>query len=249
MGLEALIFDADGTLAETDELHRAAYNAAFKSHDLDWTFPSAATTADVIRSYVAQYRNTDTGRRLLEALLDDLVAAKDAKYSRLIENGGAMLRPGVARLLREARNARVPIGITTLLNRNDFEFMLQNHLGVGAASICSVITCGEDLGQNPTIATAFQTTLAALGTSPNRTVAITATPTGAAAGSACGLRVVATPGLYTSSERFPGAGLILSDLGHPAAPFQVIDGDAVGHNFASLEALRSWIDKDQLLAA
>jgi len=151
MGLEALIFDADGTLAETDELHRAAYNAAFKSHDLDWTWspaiyarlPSAATTADVIRSYVAQYRNTDTGRRLLEALLDDLVAAKDAKYSRLIENGGAMLRPGVARLLREARNARVPIGITTLLNRNDFEFMLQNHLGVGAASICSVITCGQ----------------------------------------------------------------------------------------------------------
>jgi beta-phosphoglucomutase-like phosphatase (HAD superfamily) len=34
--LQALIFDVDGTLADTEHLHRAAFNEAFSSADLGW---------------------------------------------------------------------------------------------------------------------------------------------------------------------------------------------------------------------
>jgi beta-phosphoglucomutase-like phosphatase (HAD superfamily) len=34
--IEALIFDVDGTLAETEELHRRAFNETFAANGLDW---------------------------------------------------------------------------------------------------------------------------------------------------------------------------------------------------------------------
>ena len=39
--LSALIFDVDGTLAETEELHREAFNKAFAAAALDWHWDQA----------------------------------------------------------------------------------------------------------------------------------------------------------------------------------------------------------------
>ena len=36
MKLRGLIFDVDGTLADTEETHRVAFNAAFQKPGLDW---------------------------------------------------------------------------------------------------------------------------------------------------------------------------------------------------------------------
>ena len=38
MKLRALIFDVDGTLADTEEAHRGAFNEAFSAHGLDWNW-------------------------------------------------------------------------------------------------------------------------------------------------------------------------------------------------------------------
>tara|TARA_B100001093_G_scaffold480999_1_gene511366 strand:- start:2 stop:166 length:165 start_codon:yes stop_codon:yes gene_type:complete len=34
--ISTIIFDVDGTLAETEELHRKAFNQAFKDKGLNW---------------------------------------------------------------------------------------------------------------------------------------------------------------------------------------------------------------------
>nr|WP_272945758.1 HAD family hydrolase [Pseudooceanicola atlanticus] len=39
--MKALIFDVDGTLAETEEAHRAAFNRAFAAQGLDWHWNQA----------------------------------------------------------------------------------------------------------------------------------------------------------------------------------------------------------------
>lgn len=36
--LKALIFDVDGTLVETEDAHRIAFNRAFSEYDLDWVW-------------------------------------------------------------------------------------------------------------------------------------------------------------------------------------------------------------------
>ena len=103
MPLEALIFDVDGTLAETEEWHRHAFNAAFDAAGLGWHWDQALyrTLLDVtggkerIRHHAARQ-----GETVGAAAVARLHADKTARYVASVAAGAIALRPGVARLLR-----------------------------------------------------------------------------------------------------------------------------------------------------
>ena len=111
--LAALIFDVDGTLAETEELHRAAFNAAFQAANLPWHWdvPLYAQLLKVTggKERIAHYLTTLPDPPALDT---EAIAAlhrdKTARYAELVEAGGLSLRPGVAALVAEARNGRPP---------------------------------------------------------------------------------------------------------------------------------------------
>ena len=53
-----------------------------------------------------------------------------------------------------------------------------------------------------------------------------------------GLKVLVTPSIYTLEENFEKSSLLLSHLGEPEEPFNVIKGDAFGHSFVDLNLLK-----------
>src|SRR5262245_50367357 len=120
--LEALIFDVDGTLADTErDGHRIAYNAAFAEKGLawDWTVSlygellSVTGGKERIRHYLEHWRTDFSPPADLDAFIADLHAVKTRHYTQLLRSGGIPLRPGVRRLLEEARAAGLRLAIVT----------------------------------------------------------------------------------------------------------------------------------------
>lgn len=109
---DALIFDVDGTLAETErDGHRVAFNQAFEEFGLPWHWPiglygqllRVAGGKERIRYYVERYQPELASDRPLDALIADLHRAKTEHFKALLETDVIPLRPGVRRLLQEAR--------------------------------------------------------------------------------------------------------------------------------------------------
>jgi beta-phosphoglucomutase-like phosphatase (HAD superfamily) len=110
--LRALIFDVDGTLADTErDGHRPAFNRAFAEAGLDWDWSVSlygellAITGgkERMRFYLKQYRPDFEPPTDLDKLIANLHAAKTEHYKQLVASGAVPLRPGVKRLLEEAR--------------------------------------------------------------------------------------------------------------------------------------------------
>ncbi|WP_038057891.1 HAD family hydrolase [Thermus amyloliquefaciens] len=106
--LKALLWDLDGTLAETEELHREAFNRAFAHFGLPlfWDQETYArllwTTGGKERLQRALEETPEAPRLSWEAIAE-VHRYKTDLYLRLLREEGVALRPGVRRVLAEAR--------------------------------------------------------------------------------------------------------------------------------------------------
>ena len=138
MTLQAVIFDVDGTLAETEELHREAFNEAFAAAGLDWHWDPdlyrelLAVEGGLarIRAYAEARHPRDLAMMEAEGRLRMLHADKTARFLTLLED--AALRPGVARLLEDLRTSGLRIAACTTASRETFEGLILNAFGFDA---------------------------------------------------------------------------------------------------------------------
>lgn len=248
MALHAIIFDVEGTIAETDEIHRAAFNLTFRDKGLRWHWShsvyarlsDALTPQEKLLKFITDFRAEDLDDMIGTGLFDAVVARSSRHYLQLIESGSVSLRPGVARVIKEARNARIKLALCTTSPVHTFEVLLQNRFGLSALDIFDVVTTLESLAPGADKQNAYEKTVSRLGQSAQDCFVIEDSAAGVDAAHAAGAHVVATPGIYTSAGDFSKADIVISDLGHPAAPFQLIRGDAAMHNFVSVDALKTW---------
>ncbi len=247
MTLKAVIFNLDGTLAETEELHRQAFNAAFAEagHDWNWTPEIYAGLLSIegglerIRAYVERARPRDLARLENEGRLAALHARKSDIYASLLEES-AHLRPGVARLLSDARSSGLKIGVCTSSRRESFEALVLSALGFEALDWFAAVVSGDDLPVRKPAPDPYLLTLERLGVPACAAIAIEDGAHGVQSALRAGVDVVAAPGLYASDDDLDGALIVVSDLGERAAPFETLQGDPGRHSFVSVEALRDW---------
>lgn len=218
MGLRALIFDVDGTLAETEEAHRAAFNRTFAEAGHDWSW-DVDTYRDLLRVTGGQQRIahflTTIGETATSVEIAALHARKNDLYADHVAGGEVALRPGVARLIDEARGAGIELGIATTTSRSNLDALLVQLLAPDAASWFDAIVTGEDVSIKKPDPEVYVLTLAALGITPAEAIAIEDSRNGLLAALACGVRTVVTPSLYSAREEFTGAALIVADLDTP----------------------------------
>lgn len=218
MPIAALIFDVDGTLAETEEVHRAAFNRTFAEAGLPWVWD-----VDLYRELLKVTGGKERIRRWLTLLgadapalsddaIADLHAAKNDHYGRLVRSGGCVLRPGVERLVREARARGLKAAIATTTSRANVEALLPATFGPDGPSLFDVAVCGEDVVAKKPAPDAYRLAMERLGLDASACLAFEDSANGLAAASACGLGTVVTPSLYTAHESFDAALLVLDDL-------------------------------------
>lgn len=221
MTLAALIFDVDGTLAETEEAHRAAFNAAFDARGMGWHW-----TPDDYRRLLAttggKERIADHAVRIGAALTPSEIAAlhadKTARYTDLIAAGELPLRPGVADLVAAARAAGLRLAIATTTSRPNIEALTLAAWGRPAAKVFDVIAAGDEVALKKPAPDVYLLALHRLGVAPEAALALEDSRNGLLSARAAGLRVLVTPSLYTDHEDHVGANWLVPSLARDHLP-------------------------------
>ena len=218
MMLKALIFDVDGTIAETEEAHRRAFNRAFAEAGHGWVWSS-----DLYRRLLETTGGRERivafllsiGEALPVAEIAGLHRSKNAIYAQLVADGEVALRPGVARLMDEATGAGVVLAIATTTSFGNLCALLDRHFGKAALARFGAVVTGEDVAAKKPDPQAYTRALALLRLGPDECLAIEDSPNGMIAAQRAGLAVLVTPSHYTDHEAFDGAALVRENLDRP----------------------------------
>lgn len=243
--LRALIFDVDGTLAETEDLHRQAFNRAFDELGIPWHW-TPERYADLLAVMGGKERLEhdirDTHPEGAEAWLARLTEIHDRKtrvYGDLVEAGRLGLRPGVGRLIAEARAAGLQLAVATTTSRPNIDRLIAMNFSRGDVPF-AVIAAGDEAARKKPAPDVFDLALARLGVAPTEAIAFEDSAAGIRSALDAGLPVLATRSRYTHSHALDGAFSAVSDLGEPGAPHRHIAGVAWPGGVVTLDALHAW---------
>ncbi|NMO88969.1 HAD-IA family hydrolase [Actinomycetospora sp. TBRC 11914] len=221
----AVVFDVDGTLADTErDGHRVAFNRAFAAHGVDvfWDIEHYGHLLAVTggrRRIVADLaaREECGGEAADETVLEELAVRVHRTKTRLfadeVRRGAIGPRPGVRALVADLRAHGTRIAVATTGTRAWAEPLVEHLLGVGTAEVA---VYGDDVTRLKPDPQAYELALARLGVDPADAVAVEDSAPGLAAARAAGLATVVVTNRYTRGQGFAGAALLREEFDEPA---------------------------------
>lgn len=249
MDMQALLFDVDGTLADTErDGHRLAFNAAFDAYNLDWHWDEAlygklltvTGGKERMKYYVERFRNDYIPPSDFNDLIAELHRAKTDYYTEMMSAGKIPLRTGVKRLLQEAREAGLRLAIATTTTPENVTALLHHTLAEDGYDWFEVIAAGDIVPAKKPAPDIYIWAMQQLDLSPAACFALEDSENGLRASLAAGIKTLVTINDYTRTHDFSRASAVLSDLGEPGSPPQVISGSLHGQPYVNLSAMRAW---------
>ena len=237
--VKALIFDVDGTLAETErDGHRIAFNRAFSEADLNWYWSESlygelleiSGGKERIRYYLQQY-HPDI-KENLETLIPQLHQAKSTHYRDLLSSGEIKLRPGVKRLIEEAYQEGIRLAIATTSALPNALALLEKHLN---PQWFEVIAAGDIVPNKKPAPDIYNYVLEKMNLKPEECLVFEDSFHGLQAASQANLKTVITVHDYTKNQDFSLASLVLNHLGELHNNFTVIKGNLTNKGYFDLE--------------
>jgi HAD superfamily hydrolase (TIGR01509 family) len=210
--IEAILWDVDGTLAETErDGHRRAFNQAFQMANVPWRWNEQYYGALLAVSggrerllhdmRFQDHAPIEPGDR--EQLAEQLHRLKNELYADIVAQGHLKLRPGVRELIDDCVQARVRMGIVTTTSRCNVDALLRSQLGDQWKSMFSTIVCAEQAPKKKPHPQAYFLALQALRVPPAAALAIEDAPAGIAAAQAAGVPVIVTRSHYFAATQPP----------------------------------------------
>jgi HAD superfamily hydrolase (TIGR01509 family) len=229
---KAIIFDVDGTLSETEEIHRKAFNRAFILKGLPWHWDRPAYRLllrvtggkERIRHFVEQYDPYRPRVEDFDGFIRDIHKTKTEIYTQLIANGEAELRRGIRQLIKKAVEDGIRLAIATTTSAPNIEALLHSAYGSEGPGIFEVICAGDSVPRKKPATDIYLLALEMLDVPAKDCVAIEDSRNGLLSSSGAGIPTVVTPSIYTDDQRFDEAALVTDELS--AVDFTAVFADS-----------------------
>ena len=220
--LQALIFDVDGTLADTETAHMNAFNQAFAEEGWDWHWDAALYTEllgisggkeRILHHWKQQHpdvKDIDGGG--LQDTIDRLHAIKTAAYEQAVQQGQVQLRPGVLALIHAAHAQGLRLAIATTTSPVNIAVLLRGAIGPDWKDLFAVIEDASTAPKKKPHPQVYLQTLARLGLQAADCLAFEDSSNGLKAAMGAGLKTIITPNHFTQHHDFAGATQVLPDL-------------------------------------
>jgi len=245
MKIKGIIFDVDGTLADTESIHHQSFNQAFRDFDLDWHWDqqqyirllAISGGRERIRYFLEQDAKLRPVIKSPEKFCHRLHRHKSEIYRDRLSRSQIRLRPGVKRLIKEALDKEICLGIATSSSRANLITLLRSTLGEQSLAWFSAVITNDIVVDKKPSPVVYQCALANLGISPDAGIAIEDTDNGNQAALAAGLTTVITTHPFTAGHAFRGASLVVDKLGEAGQPVKVRSGNIFNKPCIDLEVL------------
>jgi HAD superfamily hydrolase (TIGR01509 family) len=212
-----LIFDVDGTLAETEGIHRRAFNAAFLESGLNWYW-DRGTYKKLLRITGGKERIHAFGlmqsprRVLCDAQVADLHRLKTRHYGRLISQHASSLRPGVGALIRDALARGQTLAIATTTTFKNIDALLTAALDRDWRTMFAAVVAGDDVARKKPAPDVYFEVLARLGRPARDCLAIEDSANGLLAASSAGIPALIVRSEYFRDDDFSSALAVVDEL-------------------------------------
>ena len=245
--LEALIFDVDGTLADTErDGHRVAFNMAFEEYKLDWHWDEElyeklleVTGGKERMAYYLDHFHSDYPQDASTAdLIVELHQAKTRHYTELLADGSIPLRPGVKRLIDEARNQGLRLAIATTTTPANVSALLEHTLAPDACGWFEVIAAGDIVPAKKPAPDIYFYALEKLKLPAEACLAFEDSENGIKSSHGANLKTIITINGYTENHNFEGASLVLDTMGEPNQPVRALSGQAHGSSYLNMDLVQ-----------
>ncbi|MGB3187879.1 MAG: HAD family hydrolase [Limnoraphis sp.] len=244
MTLKALIFDVDGTLAETErDGHRIAFNQAFAEAKLDWNWSvdlygellEVPGGKERIRFYLEKYQPHLETPDNLDEFIASLHHLKNQYYRDLLASGTIPLRPGVKRLIQAAKTAELRLAIATTSALPNAMALLEKTLN---PDWFEVIGAGDIVPAKKPAPDIYNYVLEKLELTPQDCLVFEDSHQGLKAATKVGLKTIITVNNYTQHQDFSDAALVVNHLGEPDEPLTCLAGKLEGVSYLDIPQLQ-----------
>lgn len=229
MTIKAIIFDVDGTLADTEDGHRQSFNKAFAENGLDWNWDVALYDKllkvtggkERIKYFVSDFLQGYTKPEDFDDFVKHLHAVKTGHYTAMLREGAIPLRPGIKQLIQEARGAGITLAIATTTTAENVSALLEVGLGADWASYFAANGCGDIVPKKKPAPDIYNWVLDKLALKPGECIALEDSYNGLHSAMAAGIKTYITTNPYTHTQNFTGAAAVLNDLSDLPAFYQM----------------------------
>ena len=229
MTIKAIIFDVDGTLADTEDAHRKSFNKAFAESNLDWNWDvslydkllKVTGGKERIKYYVESFNTGFNKPADYDNFVKKLHAVKTVHYTAMMRAGDVPLRPGIKQLINDARKAGITLAIATTTTPENVGALLEVDLGKDWGSYFASVGCGDIVPKKKPAPDIFNWVLAELKMSPTDCIALEDSNNGLRSSLAAGLKTYVTVNQYTRTQDFSGASAVLEDLSDLPAFYKI----------------------------
>ena len=244
--LEALIFDVDGTLANTErDGHRVAFNRAFEEAKLNWNWSvdfygellTISGGKERIKYYLYKYQPNFKNEEEITDFVAYLHKLKTKHYLQLLRSGAIKLRPGAKRLIEEARQSGIRMAIATTTSFPNVIALLEKYLDL---DWFEVIAAGDIVANKKPAPDVYNYVLQKMKLPAKNFLVLEDSDNGLESAITAGLKTIITVNNYTAKQDFRRAALVVSDLGEPDRACEVLQGNFNG-DYLDVASLRSLI--------
>ncbi|MBU0690053.1 MAG: HAD-IA family hydrolase [Gammaproteobacteria bacterium] len=230
MTIKAIIFDVDGTLADTEDGHRQSFNKAFAENGLDWNWDvplydkllKVTGGKERIKYFVSDFLQGYTKPDNFDDFVKHLHAVKTGHYTAMLREGAIPLRPGIKQLIHDARAAGITLAIATTTTAENVSALLEVGLGKDWASYFAANGCGDIVPKKKPAPDIYDWVLDKLALQPSECIALEDSYNGLHSALAAGIKTYITTNPYTHTQNFTGAAAVLNDLSNLPAFYQMI---------------------------